>query len=289
MGRIDINGVSYCYRDNNEVYLALEDIDLHVTDGEFICLIGHSGCGKSTLLSLLAGLAMPDAGTVEVDGIRVTGPSTSRAMVFQHYSLFPWMKVVKNVAFSIRHAGQKMGRDEACARALEYLKEVGMADAANKYPFQLSGGMQQRVAIARALAMESDILLLDEPFGALDARNRQELQELLLDLWHNAEHRRSVVFVTHDLSEALLLADRIVFMVPKHIECIVDVDFPRPRNLEKLSLDPHFREMRSELMELFYMDECDEIDSGSPHNRREVLTNDDPDGILHYDNVQGGT
>lgn len=289
MGRIDINGVSYCYRDNNEVYLALEDIDLHVTDGEFICLIGHSGCGKSTLLSLLAGLAMPDAGTIEVDGIRVTGPSTSRAMVFQHYSLFPWMKVVKNVAFSIRHAGQKMGRDEACARALEYLKEVGMADAANKYPFQLSGGMQQRVAIARALAMESDILLLDEPFGALDARNRQELQELLLDLWHNAEHRRTVVFVTHDLSEALLLADRIVFMVPKHIECIVDVDFPRPRNLEKLSLDPHFREMRSELMELFYMDECDEIDSGSPHNRREVLTNDDPDGILHYDNVQGGT
>lgn len=289
MGRIDINGVSYCYRDNNEVYLALEDIDLHVTDGEFICLIGHSGCGKSTLLSLLAGLAMPDAGTIEVDGIRVTGPSTSRAMVFQHYSLFPWMKVVKNVAFSIRHAGQKMDIDEACARALEYLKEVGMADAANKYPFQLSGGMQQRVAIARALAMESDILLLDEPFGALDARNRQELQELLLDLWHNAEHRRTVVFVTHDLSEALLLADRIVFMVPKHIECIVDVDFPRPRNLEKLSLDPHFREMRSELMELFYMDECDEIDSGSPHNRREVLTNDDPDGILHYDNVQGGT
>lgn len=289
MGRIDINSVSYCYRDNNEVYLALEDIDLHVADGEFICLIGHSGCGKSTLLSLLAGLAVPDAGTVEVDGIRVTGPSTSRAMVFQHYSLFPWMKVVKNVAFSIRHAGQKMGRDEACARALEYLKEVGMADAANKHPFQLSGGMQQRVAIARALAMESDILLLDEPFGALDARNRQELQELLLDLWHNAERRRTVVFVTHDLSEALLLADRIVFMVPKHIECIVDVDFPRPRNLEKLSLDPHFREMRSELMELFYMDECDEIDSGSPHNRREVLTNDDPDGILHYDNVQGGT
>lgn len=289
MGRIDINGVSYCYRDNNEVYLALEDIDLHVTDGEFICLIGHSGCGKSTLLSLLAGLAMPDAGTVEVDGIRVTGPSTSRAMVFQHYSLFPWMKVVKNVAFSIRHAGQKMGRDEACARALEYLKEVGMADAANKYPFQLSGGMQQRVAIARALAMESDILLLDEPFGALDARNRQELQELLLDLWHNAEHRRTVVFVTHDLSEALLLADRVVFMVPKHVERIVDVDFPRPRNLEKLSLDPHFRKMRSELMELFYVDERDEIDSGSPRNRREVLTNDDPDGILHYDNVQGGT
>lgn len=288
MSRIDINGVSYCYRDNNEVYLALEDIDLHVADGEFICLVGHSGCGKSTLLSLLAGLATPDAGSVEVDGVRVTGPSTSRAMVFQHYSLFPWMKVVKNVAFSIRHVGKKVSKADAYTRALKYLDEVGMADAANKYPFQLSGGMQQRVAIARALAMESDILLLDEPFGALDARNRQELQELLLELWHSARHRRTVVFVTHDLSEALLLADRIVFMVPKHIERIVDVDFPRPRNMEELSLDPHFREMRSELMELFYVDDQGGICSDDSRAKREASANDDAEGILHYDDVQGG-
>lgn len=288
MSSIDINSVSYCYRDNNEVFLALEDVDLHVADGEFVCLVGHSGCGKSTLLSLLAGLAMPDAGSVEVDGIRVTGPSTSRAMVFQHYSLFPWMTVLKNVAFSICHAGQKISKDDAYTRALKYLDEVGMAKAADKYPFQLSGGMQQRVAIARALAMESDTLLLDEPFGALDARNRQELQELLLDLWHNAEHRRTVVFVTHDLSEALLLADRIVFMVPKHIERIVDVDFPRPRNLEELSLDPHFREMRSELMELFYVDEHDDYQPGANPEKRECAANDDAEGILHYDDVQGG-
>lgn len=288
MSRIDINNVSYCYRDNNEVYLALEDIDLHIADGEFICLVGHSGCGKSTLLSLLAGLAMPDAGSVEVDGVRVTGPSTSRAMVFQHYSLFPWMKVAKNVAFSIRHAGRKVSREDAQAQALKYLSEVGMADASNKYPFQLSGGMQQRVAIARALAMESDILLLDEPFGALDARNRLELQELLLELWHSAEHRRTVVFVTHDLSEALLLADRIVFMVPKHIERIVDVDFPRPRSMEELSLDPQFRAMRAELMELFYVDEPGNANSTPNREDQANGTDDDAQGILHYDDVQGG-
>lgn len=286
MSRIDINSVSYCYRDNNEVYLALEDIDLHIASGEFVCLVGHSGCGKSTLLSLLAGLAMPDAGSVEVDGARVTGPSAGRAMVFQHYSLFPWMKVVKNVAFSIRHSGQRVSKADANARAMKYLAEVGMADAVNKYPFQLSGGMQQRVAIARALAMESDILLLDEPFGALDARNRLELQELLLDLWHNAEHKRTVVFVTHDLSEALLLADRIVFMVPKHIERIVDVEFPRPRNMEELSLDPQFRAMRAELMELFYVD--DKQDS-APAISKTTGASDDAEGILHYDDVQGGT
>lgn len=290
MSRIDISHVSYCYRDNNEVFLALEDIDLHISDGEFVCLVGHSGCGKSTLLSLLAGLATPDAGSVEVDGVRVTGPSTSRAMVFQHYSLFPWMRVAANVAFSIRHVGaegRRLSKGEANDRALKYLAEVGMADAADKFPFQLSGGMQQRVAIARALAMESDILLLDEPFGALDARNRQELQELLLSLWHNAEQRRTVVFVTHDLSEALLLADRIVFMVPKHIERVVDVDFPRPRNLEELSFNPHFRAMRAELMELFYLDDRAEDDAESYPTRKDA-SDDDAQGILHYGDVQGG-
>ncbi len=258
MAAIDLKNVSYCYRDSNEVTLALDSIDLSIADGEFVCLVGHSGCGKSTLLSLLAGLNKPDVGEVLVDGAPVKGPSTSRAMVFQHYSLFPWMTVKKNVAFSIRHSQRRAGKDEAEREAEKYLAEVGMADAAQKFPFQLSGGMQQRVAIARALAMESDILLLDEPFGALDARNRQALQELLVELWHNAEHRRTVVFVTHDLSEALLLADRIVFMVPKRIERVVDVDFPRPRDLAELTLDPAFRAMRKELMGLFYLGENDD-------------------------------
>lgn len=286
---IEIKNVSFCYRDNNDVFLALEDIDLTIADGEFVCLIGHSGCGKSTLLSLLAGLNLPDAGTITIDGVPVKGPDSDRAMVFQHYSLFPWMTVSKNVTFSILHSRRRISKAQAKKKALKYLDEVGMADAANKYPFQLSGGMQQRVAIARALAMESDILLLDEPFGALDARNRVELQQLLLELWHSSNQRRTVVFVTHDLSEALLLADRVVFMRPKRLQQVVNVSFPRPRNLETLATDPQFRAMRNELMHLFYVDDDAEGESRThKHGVPTNLFNSTPD-TLHYDNVQGGT
>lgn len=285
MSRIDIDDITYCYRDNGQTFTALESIDLHIADGEFVCLVGHSGCGKSTLLSLLAGLLKPDAGEILVDGVPVRGPGPDRAMVFQHYSLFPWMKVVRNVAFSIRHTGRSASRQQAYEQAMRFLSEVGMADAAEKYPFQLSGGMQQRVAIARALAMESDILLLDEPFGALDARNRSELQELLLGLWGSAERRRTVVFVTHDLSEALLLADRVVFMRPKRIERVVEVDFPRPRDLEALSQDAHFRAMRTQLMELFYAEGSERAEGDGS---RAVAEDDDAQGILHYDDIQEG-
>ena len=283
MSSIDIQNVSYCYRDNGEVCLALEDISLSIPSGQFVCIIGHSGCGKSTLLSLLSGLAMPDTGQILVDGAKVTGPSPHRAMVFQHYSLFPWMKVARNVAFSIRHSRRDLTAAQVEGEVHRYLADVGMDGEAGKYPFQLSGGMQQRVAIARALAMESDILLLDEPFGALDARNRTELQHLLVDLWRNAPRQRTVVFVTHDLNEALLLADRIVFMRPRRIERIVDVGFPRPRSLEELSLDPRFRALRSELLELFYR-EGDEPREKAP----EAPKSDDELGMLHYDNIQGG-
>lgn len=285
MSSIDIQNVSYCYRDDSEVYLALEDISLSIPSGEFVCLVGHSGCGKSTLLSLLAGLAMPDTGSISVDGRPVTGPDPSRAMVFQHYSLFPWMRVSRNVAFSIEHSGRSLSKGKVDEEVQRYLAEVGMAEAAGKYPFQLSGGMQQRVAIARALAMESDILLLDEPFGALDARNRAELQRLLVDLWRNASRKRTVVFVTHDLSEALLLADRIVFMRPKRIERIVEVDFPRPRSLEELTLDPAFRRLRTELLELFYLDSASHGCSDAVSDYRKT---DDELGMLHYDDIQGG-
>lgn len=263
MSSILLDNVSYCYRDSNQVFLALDGINLSIESGEFVCLVGHSGCGKSTLLSLLSGLAKPDIGTISIDGEEVSGPSVDRAMVFQHYSLFPWMTVAKNVDFSIRHSRRALSREQARAEVKRCLLDVGMLDAADKYPYQLSGGMQQRVAIARALAMDSDILLLDEPFGALDARNRTELQELLVRLWQSSERKRTVVFVTHDLNEALLLADRIVFMRPKHIERIVNVPFARPRSLEALSLEPEFREMRSELLELFYLDENAAGDCGS--------------------------
>lgn len=289
MSSIQIDGVSYCYRDSNQAFLALDNIDLSIPSGEFVCLVGHSGCGKSTLLSLLSGLVKPDTGTIRIDESKVDGPSVDRAMVFQHYSLFPWMTVEKNVAFSIRHSKRSLGKAQVKGEVARRLSDVGMLEAAGKYPFQLSGGMQQRVAIARALAMESDILLLDEPFGALDARNRTELQQLLVDLWQSSKRKRTVVFVTHDLNEALLLADRIVFMRPKHIERIVDVDFARPRSLEELSLDLEFRKLRGELLELFYDDGAHDDSPDAANDKCGMLTKSDEElGMLHYDNMQGG-
>lgn len=255
MASIDIANVSYAYPESETGELALRDVNLTIENGEFLCLIGHSGCGKSTLLSLLAGLNAPSRGSISIDGRPIEGPSTKRAMVFQHYSLFPWMTAVKNVAFSIRRADRGAAKDEALVRAHGYLENVGMDCDAHKYPYQLSGGMQQRVALARALSMESEILLLDEPFGALDAKNRTELQELLIDLWSHAEQKKTVVFVTHDLTEAVLLADRIAFMRPGRIEKVMPVDIGRPRSLAGLEGDACYQRLRAELLSLFYLDE----------------------------------
>ncbi len=255
MASIDIEGVSYTYPDQEAAEPVLRDVSLAIGDGEFLCLVGHSGCGKSTLLSLLAGLNAPSAGRILVDGRPIEGPSTERAMVFQHYSLFPWMTAVKNVAFSIRRANKGVSKSDASARALEYLEKVGMARDADKYPYQLSGGMQQRVALARALAMESDILLLDEPFGALDAQNRAALQELLVELWAGAQPKKTVVFVTHDLEEAVLLADRIVFMRPGRVERVMPVDLERPRSLGGFEHDARYQHLRADLRALFHLDE----------------------------------
>lgn len=267
MGAIEIRNLSYSYHDNATVYRALDDINLSIEQGEFVCLIGHSGCGKSTLLYQIAGLTQPDSGQVLVDGVPVTGPSTSRSMVFQRYSLFPWLTAAKNVGFCIRNAKPDLSKAEVAERVKRYLERVGMLDAADSYPFQLSGGMQQRVAIASALAMESDTLLLDEPFGALDAKNRASLQRLLVGLWRDSEPRRTVVFVTHDLDEALLLADRIVFMRPAHIERDIRVPFERPRDFDQLVATPEFRQLRNELLALFYLDE-EHVDRGLDAARR---------------------
>lgn len=293
MSNISIENVSFFYRDAGQTTLALDDISLQIDDGQFVCLIGHSGCGKSTLLSLLAGLEIPEIGTITIDHKPVTSPSIDRAMVFQHYSLFPWMRVAKNVEFSIQHSKAKSANAKEIA--LKCLKDVGMEDSANKYPFQLSGGMQQRVAIARALAMESDILLLDEPFGALDARNRAELQQLLLKLWHDETHRRTVIFVTHDISEAILLADKVVFMQPGKIQKVIDVSFTRPRDINTLQYEPEFRKLHDELMNLFYMDDNNRNDvdrltykNGSPESPVDAFDRDDAEGILHYSDIQGG-
>ncbi|MBQ1450519.1 MAG: ABC transporter ATP-binding protein [Eggerthellaceae bacterium] len=245
MPSIVFKDVDYAYVDNNETYVALEGIDLEISDGEFVCLVGHSGCGKSTMLSLIAGLEMPTHGQVLIDGRVVDGPGPDRSIVFQNYSLFPWQTAVKNVMFAMQQTNKGIDKSESESRARALLEKVGVGDAADRYPFQLSGGMRQRVAIARALAIDAPIMLLDEPFGALDPMIRRRLQDMLLDLWEGS-CCKTAVFVTHDIDEALILADRIVFMEPKH----VIKSFNLPKGRDRVG-SPEVEVVKAEVLELF--------------------------------------
>ena len=245
MPTITFQDVDYAYVDANETYLALEGVNLEINDGEFVCLVGHSGCGKSTMLSLIAGLEKPTRGQVLIDGVPVAGPGPDRSIVFQNYSLFPWQTAVKNVMFALQQTNKAVPKGEVEQRARELLGKVGVGDAADRYPFQLSGGMRQRVAIARALAIDAPTMLLDEPFGALDPMIRRRLQDMLLDQWEGA-CCKTAVFVTHDIDEALILADRIVFMEPKHI--VKTFDLPKGRNREG---SPEVAAIKGEVLKLF--------------------------------------
>ena len=220
---------------------ALARIDLTVAPGQFVCLIGASGCGKSTLLRLVAGFEQPTTGRVAMRGKPIAGPGRDRGMVFQDYALFPWMSVRDNIAFGPRQRG--LSRDEIDSTASEYLKLVGLERFAARYPSQLSGGMKQRVAIARVLANDPDILLMDEPFGALDALTREQLQRELLLIW--ARTRVTILFVTHSVEEAVLLADRVLVMSagPGRIDCDMAIDLPRPREVSS----PEFNAVRRDL------------------------------------------
>jgi NitT/TauT family transport system ATP-binding protein len=208
----------------------LVDINLSVAEGEFVCLLGPSGCGKTTLLRLLAGLDLPVTGAISWHGSAVQGPSLERGVVFQNYSLFPWLTLAQNLEIALSKSHPQHDKRWRRNRAEEYLARVGLADSTGQYPSMLSGGMQQRGAIARALALGSPVLLMDEPFGALDPINRARLQDLLLEVW--AKPRKTVVFVTHDVEEALYLADRIVMLgsSPGRIIQEIVVPFGRPRS-----------------------------------------------------------
>jgi NitT/TauT family transport system ATP-binding protein len=220
---------------------ALARIDLSVAPGQFVCLIGASGCGKSTLLRVVAGFEEPTTGRVAARGKPIAGPRRDRGMVFQDYALFPWMSVRDNIAFGPRQRG--LARDAIDAIAREYLKLVGLERFAARYPSQLSGGMKQRVAIARVLANDPDILLMDEPFGALDALTREQLQRELLQIW--ARSRLTILFVTHSVEEAVLLADRVLVMSagPGRIEGDIAIDLARPREVSS----PEFNAVRRDL------------------------------------------
>ena len=239
----------------------LHDINLTVTEGEFVCLLGHSGSGKTTLLRLLAGLETVASGNLSWQGRPITGPSLDRGVVFQDYSLFPWMSLGDNIALALAKSHPEMEKKWRLNLAGEYLEMVGLAAAARKYPAELSGGMQQRGAIARTLALGSPVLLMDEPFGALDPVNRARLQDLVLDVWSNADPRRTVVFVTHDIEEAIYLADRIVILgsSPGRIIQELRVPFARPRVRQTLTRLPEFQALREQIAERFRLDTLERI------------------------------
>ncbi|MGO0793123.1 ABC transporter ATP-binding protein [Herbaspirillum seropedicae] len=248
-GRVAIEHLSIQLGTGAQRFTALQDVSLSIAPGEFVCVLGPSGCGKSTLLGALAGHLQPSAGQLSVDGQAVRGPHPERGLVFQQHTLFPWQRVIDNVAFGLKMQG--LSRRERHRKARELLSLVGLAGFEQSYPSQLSGGMQQRVEIARVLINQPRVLLMDEPFGALDAQTRLKMQELLLEVW--AEIRTTLLFITHDIDEALFLADRILVMSPRPGRIIEElvIDFPRPRG-PQLVTSPRFTELKRHCLALLH-------------------------------------
>ncbi len=250
---LTIENVSKVYPTPKGPYTVLEGINLTVYEGEFVCLIGHSGCGKSTLLNMVAGFNKPTEGEVRLRGSRITKPGPDRMMVFQNYALLPWKSAFDNVYLAVNSAYPHKSKAQKKAIVDEHLAMVGLTEAANKRPSQLSGGMKQRVAIARALAIRPEVLILDEPFGALDAITKEELQEELLQIWR--EHRVTVLMITHDIDEALFLCDRLVMMTNgphATIGEIMDIPFPRPRDRAAIMEDPQYYELRNHALDFLF-------------------------------------
>lgn len=234
-------------------YPVLENINLEIEAGEFICVIGHSGCGKSTLLNTVSGFAKPTSGKVLLHGQPIQRPGPDRMVVFQGYALLPWLTAYENVALGIESVKPDLSPRETRELVMEHLALVGLTAAADKTVTQISGGMKQRVAIARALAIRPEVLILDEPFGALDAITKEELQEELLNIWNT--QKCTVLMITHDIDEALFLADRLVMMSngpAAGIGEVLKVDFPRPRNREDIMEDPRYYELRNNALDFLY-------------------------------------
>ncbi|MGZ7440281.1 ABC transporter ATP-binding protein [Paenibacillus sp. TH7-28] len=252
--KIEIENLSKVYQGRSGAITALQNTQLAIGQNEFVCVVGPSGCGKTTLLNIIAGLENATTGTVKVENRIVTGPGKERGVVFQQYALFPWKTVLKNVEFGLKLRG--LGAKERRERAEKYLELVGLKDFANAYPKELSGGMKQRVAIARAYAVEPEVLLMDEPFGALDAQTRAQLQEELLKTWE--KEKRTIFFITHDVEEAVILAQRVIIMSarPGRIKEMIDVDIPYPRTQET-KLSDRFVEIKNEIWSKVYKEYMD--------------------------------
>jgi len=250
--KISVREVRKTFALRNEEFVALDGVSLDIADNEFVTVVGPSGCGKSTLMNILAGLEEPTSGHALVDGEEVSGPGPERGVIFQQYALFPWLSVRKNIEFGLKVSG--LGRRERRERAEHFIRLVGLERFADALPKMLSGGMKQRCAIARAYAVDPSILLMDEPFGALDALTRVNLQEQLLDTW--SREKRTVMFITHDVDEAVFLARRVVVMAarPGRIYDVVDVDLPYPRT-EEVRLSPQFAALRNRVWHSVYHQE----------------------------------
>ncbi|GGS89330.1 ABC transporter [Planobispora rosea] len=244
---LEITGLTHTYGTGKNAHRAIDQLDLSVTQGELLCVVGPSGCGKSTLLRSIAGLIQPTGGTVTVSGVPVRQTPDNLAVVFQDYSrsLFPWMSVGDNVALPLRRRGMDRRRRREAAQ--EALEQVGLPDASGKYPFELSGGMQQRVAIARALAYRPALMLMDEPFGSVDAQTREDLEDLVLQV--RELHSMTIVLITHDIDESVYVGDRVVVLskAPARVVGDLRVDLPGPRNQISTRENPDFVRLRAEV------------------------------------------
>ena len=247
MSQIIVNNVQKVFKTPGKDVIALKDIQLDIQAGEFVCLLGPSGCGKSTLLNAVAGFALPSSGEITVEGKKITGPGPDRGMVFQEYALFPWMTIAQNIAFGLEV--QKKSRGEIAQTVNQLLDLLHLKDFRDRFPKDLSGGMRQRVAIARVLALDSPIMLMDEPFGALDALTRRNLQDELLRIWEKLG--KTILFVTHSIEESIYLADRIVVMTyrPGTVKRDQYVDMPRPRDPSSAAFNALKRELGALVME----------------------------------------
>ena len=249
--KVHIENVVKKFNGRGGEMVALNGVTLDIHDNEFICVVGPSGCGKSTLLNIIAGLLEPTSGEVYCDGKLVQGTGTDRGVVFQQYALFPWLTVKKNVRFALEMKGVK--GPEADELAMHYLEKVDLVKFADHYPKELSGGMKQRVAIARAYAADPQVLLMDEPFGALDAQTRTQLQTELLQTWER--DRKTCFFITHDVDEAIILAQKVIVMSarPGRVKAIIDIDIPYPRDQET-KMSPRFLELKNYIWSQVYQE-----------------------------------
>lgn len=267
MPYVEFKDVAKIFPTKHGPFIAVENVNLDVAEGEFISIMGHSGCGKSTLLNTVAGLSTASKGTVKLEGELITKPGPERMVVFQNYSLLPWMTVYKNVYLAVRNCRKDLSGSEHKETTDHFINMVGLSHARDRFPRELSGGMKQRASIARALAVNPKVLLLDEPFGALDALTREELQDELLEIVE--ENHSTVLMITHDVDEAIILSDRIVMMSngpAANIGAIYDVPLTRPRDREALMEDPAFYTLRNKVLGFLYGHEDDIFGSGDIDN-----------------------